>query len=401
MFLDKIEKRGVIYGDVSWSDFVKGEEPDITQSLSENTYFTCLNILANTIAALPFSIKQTTDTGEIEAKNHYLWSMLRYRPNPSMNSFECFKALILLFKHKGMAGLYIDRDKKSKIKGLYPVEITNITIDDLGLIKSPKQNKVLVDFICGDKSDSCFDKDIIILRDNAFDGIKGKASNKYINNTLVTNIRAQNYQNELFANGLTNKAVVQLVSDIKDEKELGKIQEKFSRIWSTKGRIFTVPAGYNVQALNLSLADSQFSELKLIGKKDIASAIGIPYSLIEKGYLTTEETIGYLTTTIGPILTCLEQEFDWKALGLNSIQQGHKIRANINSMLRTNPKTQQEIICEYTKNGIYSLEYSRNLLGIDSDFNNETVSLPSGQILLKDLLSGKATWQKSNGEGGE
>ena len=58
--------------------------------------------------------------------------------------------------------------------------------------------------------------------------------------------------------------------------------------------------------MNLSLADSQFAELKIIGKQDITSAIGVPYSLIEKGSLTEEETIAFLSNAIIPFLALIQ-----------------------------------------------------------------------------------------------
>lgn len=395
MFLDKIERRSTGNNEFDWTAWVKGEEDYTSDSLKDNAYITSLNILSNTVASLPLSLKQETENGEIEAKNNYLWNLLRYRPNPNMTTFDCFKSLTLLYKHNGIAGLYIDRGG-TKIKGLYPVTIKQITVDNVGLIKSSKQNKVLVDFVCMGKEGSCFDKDIIIIKDNSFDGIDGKPTKSYIKSTIDTNLKGQSYQEDLFSNGLTNKAVVQYTTDIKDEKDIKDTQAKFNRIYSNKGRVFTVPMGYTVTPLNLNLTDSQFSELKIIGKKDVSSAIGIPYSLLEKGYLTLEESIGYLTNTINPILTQLEQEMDWKILGESNIKNGLKIRFNVNVMLKTNPEAQKNIICDYVKNGVYSLEYARKLLGVYSDFEDETVSLPSGQILLSQLINGEASWQKDN-----
>lgn len=395
MFWNKIEKREANGEGFDWTSWVKGEDSISKNALKEQNYLAGLNILSNTIAKIPILVKQTTDSGEIEAKDHYLWDILRLKPNSSMNSFECIKSLIMLYKHNGMAGLYIDKDYKGKVLGLYPVKINQFTIDNVGLIKSSKSSKVLVDFTCVDVQGSCLDKDIIILRDNSMDGINCKSTRTYIKDTIDTNLKAQSYQNDLFSNGLTNKAVVQLTSDIKEEKEMKKIQEKFNRLYSVKGRIFTVPAGFNITPLNLSLVDSQFAELKLLGKKDISSALGIPFSLLENGSIMEAENISFLTNTISPILTQLEQEFDYKVLGLDR-QKGYKIRFNVSVMLRTSAETQKNIIIDYVKNGIYSLEYARNLLGVNYNFESETVTLPSGQILLKDLINGQATWQKGN-----
>lgn len=395
MLFDKIEKRSdEDLGKWTYSSlFEQGYELE-SNTLKDNAYITSLNILSNTVASLPISLKQETEDGEIEAKNNYLWNILRYRPNANMSSFDCIKSLIMQYKHSGMAGLYIDKDKYGKVKGLYPVEITQITVDNIGLIKSKKTNKVLVDFVCNNVEGSCFDKNIIIIKDNSFNGIDGKSTKHYIKSTIDTNLKGQSYQNDLFSNGLTNKAVVQYTTDIKDEKDIRDTQDKFNRLYSNKGRIFTVPMGFQVTPLNLDLASSQFSELKIIGKKDVASAVGIPYSLLEKGYLNLEESIGYLTNTINPILTQLEQEMDWKILDEDNLKKGYKIRFNINVMLKTNPTEQKNIICDYVKNGVYSLEYARKLLGIYSNFEDETVSLPSGQILLSQLINGEASWQK-------
>jgi len=396
MIFDKLEKReSTSAGDFGfdWTSWFSSENNN-DLALTDNSYFTGLNILSNTVAKLPISIKQVTDDGEMEAKTHYLWDTLKIRPNANMNSFDCIKSLILQYKHNGMSGLFIDRDYKGKVKALYPCRIDQFTIDNIGLIKSTKQNKVLINFTCCGVQGSCFDSEMIILRDNSLDGIRSKATKKYMNTTINTNLEATNYQADLFSNGLTNKAVVQLTSDIKDEKELKKAQEKFQRLYSSKGRVFTVPAGFNIQPLNLSLVDSQFAELKLIGKKDISSAIGIPFGLFEKGSLTEEENIAYLTNTISPILTALEQEMDWKLLSASERKQGFKIRFNVSAMLKTSPEKQSVILDRYVRDGIYTINDAKDILGLKRVDGGDLVTLPSGQITLEALKNGEASWQK-------
>lgn len=400
----KQEKRSI--GEAfDWTAWVKGEDTYCSSGIKDATYFKCLNILGDSIAKLSLDVKQFVEDKEIEATNFYLNDLLTLRPNDNMNAFECIKCLIMLYKHYGMAGLYIDRDNKGNVKALYPVEINQFTIDNAGLINSTMSNKVLVDFTCIDSQGSCFDKDIIILRDNSLDGINTRATKTYIKDSITTNVNAQTYQADLFANGLTNKAVVQMTSDIKEEKEIKKVQDKFNRLYASNGRIFTVPVGFNVTPLNLNLADSQFAELKLQGKQDIASAIGIPFNLPHNGNLTEDETLAFMSNTIQPIISCLEQEMDWKLLNSMERKQGYKIRFNINSMLRVSPEKQMNIVTNYVKQGIYSLEYARNVLGININDETETVVFPSGQVLLKDLKAGKVSYQQtgnnSDSKGGE
>lgn len=406
MFEKLFEKRNYTgENPFDWTSFVKGEDDDFTGN--DSTYSKCINLFSENIAKLPIVTKIKSEKGDIDADNFYLYELLRLRPNPSMNAFECIKALVAMTKHYGSAGLYIDR-QKGAIRGLYPVRINQFTVDNAGLINSTKENKVLVDFTCGDVSGSCFEKDIIILRDNSINGINFRKTRTYIRDSIDTNIKAQKYQAQLFSNGLTNKIVVQLTSDIKDEKELKKTQKKFDKMYSNNGRVFTVPAGYNVSAMNLSLADSQFAELKVIGKQDITSAIGVPYSLIEKGSLTEEETIAFLSNAIIPIITALEQEMDWKLLTSTDRKNGYKIRFNVNAMLRTSPEKQSIILDRYVKDGIYTINDAKRILGVPLVDGGDIVTLPSGQVTLENLIAGKATWQKEsitkggdNGENGE
>ncbi|NGT96506.1 phage portal protein [Clostridium perfringens] len=402
MFLDKIiEKRSNDNSNITeWTSWVKGED-FTSNALKNNTYIKSLNILADSIAKIPILLKKTTEEGEIEAIEEDLYSLLRLRMNKEMSTFDSIKALILMYKHYGRAGLYIIRDNKGVPIALYPVQINGITVDDLGLIKSIKQNKILVDFSINGNIGSCFLEDIIILKDNSFDGIDGKAIRTYSKDIVNTNLQAQKYQKDLFANGLTSKAVVQTVTDIKDGGQLGQVQEKFNNLYKSNNRVFLVPGGFNISPLNLSLVDSQFAELKIDGKKDIANMIGVPYSLIEKGVLTQEENIAFLTNVISPIIAQLEQELNYKLLTNLQIKQGYKIRFNVNTMLRVNPKQQQEILCEYVKNGIYTTNNAREILGFNKIEGADILTYPSGQVTLEGIINGQASWLKGGEKNGK
>lgn len=97
-----------------------------------------------------------------------------------------------------------------------------------GVLRSTKKHKVLVDFkVPGTgMNESAFYEDLLIFKGFTMDGINTEAVRTIVKSTIDVQIKAQNYLNTLFDNGLTNKMVIQLTSDIRDEKELKKIQEK-------------------------------------------------------------------------------------------------------------------------------------------------------------------------------
>lgn len=404
MFWDSIktEKREATDDINNWTSIYSTENGfDSSSGINESTYFSCLRIVASDISKCPIQVKMEDETGEKLANDHYLFDLLKLRPNEYMNTVDVIKTFITIGKHYGISGLYIDR-AAGKVKGLYPVKITNITIDDKGIISSKKNNKVLYDVTSVNNEDfSCFDKDIILFRDFSLDGINYKSTKGLLKQSLDTSIKSQEYLNSLFSNGLTSKLSVQLTSDIKDEKELKKVQDKFDRLYKSNGRVFIMPAGYQVNSLNLSLADSQFAELRTMSRKEIASAMGVPLSKLgeSSGNAKSEEqeNLAFLVDTLQVIFTQIEQEMDWKLLTPTERKMGYKIRFNINVMLRMDAKTQAEVISTYVTKGIYSLNTAKSVLGIPL-LEKDVTTFASGQVTLEQMLSGSLSYTKKAGD---
>lgn len=408
MIWDKIEKRhdGELSKLTYTSLFEQGYE---TNNKKEITFYSCLDILSKSIAKCPLQVKRETKEGEFVEKSHYLYEKLRLRPNPYMSAIDCMKAFVALSIVNGMSGLYINKDKCGRIEGLYPVVISNITIDNMGLIKNNRSNKILYDFHmpCDNNSYSCFEKDIILLKGYTEDGINADSITKILKQNLNTSIKSQEYLNKLFSNGLTNKIAVQLLSDIKEEKELKKIQSKFDRIYSSNGRVFTIPAGYSVNTLDLKLADAQFEQLRRLSKEEIAGALGVPLSKLgffkENAKSEEQDNLKFYTDTLLVYFEQIEQEMDWKLLTSKERKNRYKVRANTNVLLRTDSKTQAEVINSYVRNGVYDLDMARDILGTKKLGGEPIITLPSGQVLLKDLLAGNVSYlkDKSDSGGGE
>lgn len=378
--------------------FEKGYEGFSTE-IKETTYFSCIKIISESIAKCNLQLKKKTDKGEFVEKNHYLFDLLKLRPNPCMSAIDCYKAFVALSKHYGIAGLYINRKYNGTVEGLYPVKIDNVVIDDANMFDYSVKNKVLYTVSIPGTSSymDCLDGELIILRDFSFNGIEGKANKTVTKESLDSSIKSQNYLNKLFSNGLTNKIAVQLTSQIKEEGELKKIQAKFNRIYSNKGNLFTIPAGFEVKPLNLSLADAQFAELRKLTKEEIAMSFHVPLSKLgwvkENAKSEEQDNLQFLGDCLQVIFQGIEQEMDFKLLTQKERKKGYKIRFNINTMLRTDAKTQAEIINSFVKNGVYDLDTAREILGLKLIGGEPIITLPSGQVLLKDLREGKVSYQ--------
>lgn len=390
MFLDKIEKRATD-NQIDWTQtFVEGGDISTSKALKESTYFKCIKILSESVAKLPINLMQNSEDGESKVKNHYLYNLLRYRPNEYMSSIDFFKAMEATRQHKGDSFALITRDSRGKVTGLYPINVKRIVIDNMGLVKSKKKNKVLIEYEVSGQTYNCMYSDVLHFKGFTQDGLECESIKDTLDGLIETNIKSLNYQRDLFANGLTNKALVQLTNDIKDDAELKKIQGKFNKMYSAKGRILTVPAGYNVTPLNLSLADSQFEQLKRLNAIDLATAFGVPPYMLgfTEGYNNNsleQSSLNYLVNTLLILLESIELELNYKLLTEKERAEGLYFEFNQSVMLRVSQESQANILTKYVAGGIYTPNEARLMLQRNKVDDGDDLIVNSGVLKLKDI----------------
>lgn len=395
MFYNKKEEKRMTYGELSnfsWSTNLGAVSLGDVE-LKEKTYYSCIKILSESVAKMPCELMQNTDNGKVEAKQHPLYDLIRTRPNPFMSGIDFFKCLEANRQHYGESAAFIAKDNKGKITGLYPIKISKFVIDNVGLLKSPKVNPILVYYTAGATGQeyTCLYDDIIHLKGFTFDGLTSLSVRENLQSTLKTNKLTQDYQDEIFSNGGTNKIALQMMlSDIKDPKEITKIQEKFNALFSAKGRIFTIPAGYQATPLNVSLADNQFMELKKLNARDISSLFGVPSYLLGdfEGYNNSsieQASLSYLVNTLQILLESIETELNYKLLTAKERQAGYYFEFDESVLLRTDAKTQAEIINSYIQNSVYTPNEARLKLGMLKAADGDDLLANSGVLKIKDL----------------
>lgn len=371
-------------------------------AMREITYFTCIKKISEAVAKTPLYLVQDTDTGIRRATEDPLNELLSLRPNPYMTAVDFWKAIEATRQHEGVSAAAKQYGKKGEIVALYPCTIEGMTIDDAGLLKSKLKNKVLIEYrVTGSSAtDYGLYEDLLIFKGFTMDGINTKPVREIVKTTIDGQIKAQNYLNTLFDDGLTNKMVVQLTSDIKDEKELGKIQDKFKRLYSKGKRIFTVPAGFNVQPVNLSLADAQYEQIRRMSISQIAALFGVKMHQLNDLKDTNnnsleQQQLNFLVDTLLILYESIEQETTWSILTKDKRAKGYKARFNTNVILRTDAKTQQEILCGYTTAGIYKPNESRLELQRQTVPEGNDLVVNAGVLKLKDLGKDKEGSKKN------
>ena len=347
--------------------------------ISEVTYFTCLKMLSETLGKMPIKFYQDTPNGIVKAKHNKCYELLKLRPN-SYTTPSIFWATVENNRnHYGNAYVWIRREfKRQKYGGEYeikdlwimPSQDVQVVYDNKGIFG----NDGAIYYVYSDRT-TC---EIYVYPESAvmhfktsmtFDGIIGKPVREILKTTVEGGLESQNFMNNLYKTGLTARMALQYSGDLDSTLEQ-KLIEKFEKYASganNAGKIVPVPIGMQLVPLNIKLTDSQFFELKKFTALQIAGAFGIKPNQIndyeKSSYSNSEmQQLSFYVDTELFIIKHYEEEINFKMLSKNEISKGYYYKFNEKVILRTDSKTQSEIMSKYVNNGIYTPNEAREHL---------------------------------------
>lgn len=347
---------------------------------SEATYFACLKILSETLGKMPIKrFLNDPNEGKKVAPINEVYNLLKVRPNPYMTPTTFITAVENNRNHFGNGYVWVQRylDKQKYggnfgIKALYVMESaqTTVVVDDKGIFGGEGDIYYWYTDKYSGKSYVFPSYDVLHFKSShSFDGITGLPVRKVLKATLEGGLESQKFMNNLYQNGLTARAVLQYTGDLspKLQKQLTEKYEKYTSGASNAGKFVPVPIGMKIEPLNIKLTDSQFFELKKYTALQIAAAMGIKPNQIndyeKSSYNNAEmQNLTFYVDTMLYILKQYEEEFNYKLQSPKDIEDGYYYKFNENAILRTDSKTQKEILCGYVNNGIYTPNEARDKL---------------------------------------
>lgn len=322
-------------------------------SLKEITVYTCIKILAETLSKLPLKVYQDND-GIKKATNHYLYSMLKLRPNEYMSASAFWNCIETQRNINGNAYVWLDKlkvgRKAGSIIGLYPLDSTRVQIyvDDIGLINA--SNKVWYVYTDNLGNQYKIDStDILHFKGLTTNGIVGLSPIEMLKKTIESAKSSSLFLNNTYKNGMQTKGIIQYTGTINSESEQ-TFREKFESMSSglkNANRVSLLPIGYQFQPISLKMTDAQFLENTNLTIRQLTAAFGIKLhqvnDLQKASYASTNEANReFYTDTLLTILNMYEQELVYKCFTTKEIEQGYYFKFNADIILRADIKTRYE-----------------------------------------------------------
>lgn len=347
--------------------------------VSEVTYFTCLKMLSETLGKMPLKFYQNSNNGILKAESNTAHRILSIRPNALMTPSIFWATIEQNRNHYGNAYVWIRRNfNRAKYGGNYeikdfwimPSDSVRIFIDDVSVFAGKGELWYHYTDKYSGKGYTFRSNDVMHFKTSySFDGISGVAVRDILKSTLEGGLESQNFMNNLYKTGLTGKAVLEYVGDLSPEaqKRLIKGFEEFGSGSENTGKIIPVPLGMKLVPLDIKLTDSQFFELKKFGALQIAGALGIKPNQIndyeKSSYSNSEmQQLSFYVDTMLFILKQYEEEINYKTLTEQELIQGFFFKFNEKVILRTDSKSQMEMLSQAVNNGIYTSNEAREYL---------------------------------------
>lgn len=348
------------------------------EEMSEATYFTCIKVLSETIGKLPWKYFQDTKDGRIRAEPNDMAKLLSIRPNPYQTPSNFWSMAESTCQQYGNAFAYLQTaysNQGLKRVGLWLMHPRDVRlwIDDRGLFG--QKNALFYEYI-EPKTGRSYRLDASeVLHFKTWYSRDGGVTGEPVKNILKDTIRslesAQDVIASRYQNGLTASMVMQYTGELDDAK-IRKLEKRFAERLTTPvnaGKVIPIPLGLSLTKLDQSFVDAQFYELKKYTAAQIAGAFGISPTFINDydhaSYSNSEaQQLQFLVNTMSPRIKMYEEEINYKCLLEAEKDRNYFYQLNTNALLRTDAKTQQEILTAYVNNGVYTPNEARRFLNM-------------------------------------
>ena len=352
---------------------ITGTKPDVEK---EVTYYTCLKMLSETIGKVPLKYYQETPKGRIRAEPSKITRLLTVRPNTIMTPTTLWTTTEMNCQHYGNGYIWMrgtfEREKYGghyKVLDLWPMQANCVTVymDDVGVFGG--KGKLYYQYNDPKTGEQYLFRSSEVMHFKTWyslNGIMGKSVREILQDTVGGALESQNFMNNLYRQGLSASMALQYVGDL-EESKIKALQKKFADKLSgpkNAGRVIPVPIGLQLTPLKMNLTDAQFFELKKYSALQIAGAFGIKPNQInnyEKSSYSNSETqqLAFLVDTALYRLKMYEEEINAKVLSLKEEENGFFYKFNEKAILRTDTKTQMEMLKDAVNNGIYKPNEAR------------------------------------------
>lgn len=337
--------------------------------------FGAVRVISETIASLPWDVKQDVDNTTRNASAHPI-NKLIHAPNAMMTDFNFREVCQAHLCLHGNAFIAIRRNEAGQPVKLIPVHPDRVSV------KVYKDEK----FYTIDQGKETFDDtEMIHILGLSFDGIVGKSVIEAARESIGLGLAADQFGGSFFGNGANVSAILTHPGKLSDEayKRLMVSWERRYSGLDNSHKTAILEEGMSLQKVSISPSESQFLETRKFGVEDIARFFRIPLAYL--GSLENSSTranieeqgIQFQRNTILPWVKRWEAEFNRK---LFPGDDAYYIRMNMDGLLRGDISSRYSSYATARQWGWLSVNDIRRHENLDPIENGDTYLQPLNMV---------------------
>ena len=300
---------------------------DNSKLASNETIFSVISRLANTVSILPVKLHQN-----YELITNQAYDVLANNPNQNMNGFEFLNKMEVSRNEHGNAYAIIMRDIRMQPEALIPIDPTYVTpflnTDDDTLWYQVQG-----------AGGTYYFHNMNMLHVKHITGIsrwQGISPLDVLKNTLLYDKAVQEFS--LSEMEKPESFVLKYGSHVEKEKR-EEVTKNFREFYKNNGGVLFQEPGVEIDPIEKKYFASDTLKSERITRSRVANVFNVPVSFLNDGegqtYSSNEQTmIQFVQMTITPIVRQYEHEFNRKLLTEDERQQGYYFKFSLGGLLR-------------------------------------------------------------------
>lgn len=350
---------------ISGATAYSGEVVSDSSALALSAVWGCVNLIAGTVATLPFMVYKTDAEGKrTPQKSHPLYRVLHDSPNYDQTAVDFWEWMCAAIELRGNAYARISRGDNGRITALYPVAPDLVSVERL------KNGSLQYEWMEDGTHYKLTDREMLHIRGFGGNPMGGLSTLQFGRQAFGIAQAQERFAAETFRNGLRPSGVLKFNEWLSTEQRNiaeTRMVEKYVGAQNA-GRPMVLEGGVEWQKLSITPEDAQMLESRAFSLEEVCRFFGVPPFMIGHTEKSTswgtgieQQTIGFQKFTLRRRLKRIEQAVAKQLLSAADRAAGVTVEFNIEGLLRGDSKSRAAFYTSMTQIGAMTINEVRQL----------------------------------------
>jgi HK97 family phage portal protein len=301
-----------------------------------STVWACNRVISETVASLPISVYRNIKGDAIEQKDHPLYEVLKYEPNPQMDAMHFRESRTSHCVIRGNGYASVTRRPNGTVIGMWPLDPTAVRAEMKGIdlrywVRSVNGQESLTD-----------PQGIFHLPGLSFDGVSGVSVIALAKESISLALTQEEYVAKYFARGGRRPYILEHPTKFKTNEDFKAFAERWMKGNANPDTFHNPPileGGVKYTELGFSLEDVQFLESRQFSVPEICRWFRISPHMVGDLSRATFSNIEHLAIefvqqTLMAWLVRWEQAIRRQLLTPKEKADGFYVKHNVAALLR-------------------------------------------------------------------